>query len=122
MAPTIIAESADSTEAINRLKRALAEAEERASSAEEMLQKTNLDKFNSEMTAFRKIRDLEAQIRDLNAKLKDQEAPAGTLKRADVESLLRSLCDELDSNYQHELAARKNLVEDLKRQLLQALQ
>jgi hypothetical protein len=74
------------------------------------------------MTAFRKIRDLEAQIRDLNAKLKDQEAPAGTLKRADVESLLRSLCDELDSNYQHELAARKNLVEDLKRQLLQALQ
>lgn len=119
--PPVIPASGDADEVITSLKKALADAEERASSAEEMLQKTNLDKFNNEMAAFRKIRDLEAQIRDLTLKLKSQDAGPGTLKRTDVEALLKGLCDELDSNLHQELAARKTLLEDLKRQLHQAL-
>lgn len=106
------------------LRMALSNAEERAASAEELLQKAGQDKTAADMANFRKIRDLEGQVRDLTARLKakeDESHAAGTLKKSDVEGILKSLCDELDSNFQQELASRKNLMDDLKRQLKQLI-
>jgi hypothetical protein len=110
---------------VNRLRKALAEAEERANSAEALLHRSNQEKMNAEMVAFRKIRELETQVRDLGGQLKEREAQsrsAGGLNRADVEALLKSLCDELDANLKQEIAAHQNLLEDLKKQLKQMLQ
>jgi hypothetical protein len=121
-----IPETGPAPETIARLRKALSEAEERANSAEELLQQLNQDKTAGEMAAFRKTRELEAQIRDLTSRLKAKEeelrtAGSGILKRAEVESLLKTLCDALDANLKQELTAHQNLVDDLKRQLAQAL-
>lgn len=130
-APPAIPEPSSDTgpahETILRLRKALAEADERANSAEDMLQQVTRDKSTGEMTAFRKTRDLEAQIRDLTARLKAKEEESrttgqGGLKRSEVEALLNTLCEALDANLKHEIQAHQTLVDDLKHQLTQALQ
>jgi hypothetical protein len=112
--------SHDNSLDLTELRKALAEAEERAASAEELLQKTSQDKFAAEMANFRKIRDLENQVRELKAREEEHRA-GGSLKKSDIEGILKSVCDELDSNFQQEVASRKNLLEDLKRQLKQLI-
>ncbi len=109
-----------------QFRAALTEAEERANSAEELLQKVTREKTTSEMAAFRKTRELEAQIRELTAQLKAKEeeirtAGKGTMKRLEVETLLKTLGEALDANLEQEMSAHQNLVDDLKRQLTQAL-
>lgn len=108
----------------SQLRTALTGAEERATTAEEMIQQLVRDKASSELSAARKIRELDGQIRELTARLKSREAEAqqsGGMSRAEVEALLKTLCEALDANLAQEIAAHRNLVDDLKKQLTQAL-
>jgi transcription elongation factor Elf1 len=113
-------------ETIIRLRKALSEAEERANSAEELLQQMTREKTTNDMAAFRKTRDLEAQLRDLTVRFKAREeehraSGQGALQRSEVEALLKTLCEALDANLKQDMDAHLHLVDDLKRQLTQAL-
>lgn len=106
----------DATEEGVRLRKALAEAEDRASTAEEMLHRTHEEKIKNDMAALRRIRELEGQIRELNGRLAAQEK-AGALTRAELESLSKDLCRALDVNIQDQT----RMMTDLKRQLTELM-
>jgi hypothetical protein len=131
---TIPADTAVSPEAIPQgvsamiliadLRKKLAEAEERAHSAELALQQLTKEKATSEIAAVRRIRELEGQVKELAARLKAREEEyrvAGLLKRSDVAALLQNLNAALDENFRQEVAARQSALDDLKRQLAQML-
>ncbi len=122
--PEAIPQGASAMVLIADLRSKLAEAEERAHSAELALQQLSKEKATSEVTAVRRIRELEAQVKELTARLKAREEEyraTGLLKRSDVAVLLQNLNAALDENFRQEMVARQNALEDLKRQLNEML-
>jgi len=124
VSPEAIPQGVSAMVLIADLRKKLAEAEERAHSAELALQQLTKEKATSEIAAVRRIRELEGQVKELAARLKAREEEyraAGLLKRSDVAALLQNLNAALDENFRQEVAARQSALDDLKRQLAQML-